>query len=123
MIPKNNTKLYIPVVTFSINNNIKFLEHLKQEEFRRTVSLNNYRYEISTELKNNNLDCMIDPTFRKINSLLVFLFKNGDDDPTRNSFEVSKNGAPFIKGITKIDRITIDDAKDLALVIPMYNLL
>ena len=123
MIPKNNTKLYIPVVTFSINNNIKFLEHLKQEEFRRTVSLNNYRYEISTELKNNNLDCMIDPTFRKINSLLVFLFKNGDDDPTRNSFEVSKNGAPFIKGITKIDRITIDDAKDLALIIPMYNLL
>ena len=66
---------------------------------------------------------MIDPTFRKINSLLVFLFKNGDDDPTRNSFEVSKNGAPFIKGITKIGRITIDDAKDLALVIPMYNLL
>ena len=123
MIPKNNTKLYIPVVTFSINNNIKFLEHLNQEEFRRTVSLNNYRYEISTELKNINLDCMIDPTFRKINSLLVFLFKNGDDDPTRNSFEVSKNGAPFIKGITKIDRITIDDAKDLALVIPMYNLL
>ena len=123
MIPKNNTKLYIPVVTFSINNNIKFLEHLKQEEFRRTVSLNNYRYEVSTELKNNNLDCMMDPTFRKINSLLVFLFKNGDDDPTRNSFKVSKNGAPFIKGITKIDRITIDDAKDLALVIPMYNLL
>ena len=123
MIPKNNTKLYIPVVTFSINNNIKFLEHLKQEEFRRTVSLNNYRYQISTELKNNNLDCMIDPTFRKINSLLVFLFKNGDDDPTRNSFEVSKNGASFLKGITKIDRITIDDAKDLDLVIPMYNLL
>ena len=72
MMPKKLTKLYIPVVTFSINNNIKFLEHLKQEEFRRTVSLNNYRYEISTELKNNNLDCMIDSTFRKINSLLVF---------------------------------------------------
>ena len=30
---------------------------------------------------------MIDPTFRNINSLFVLSFKNGDDDPTRNSFD------------------------------------
>ena len=35
----------------------------------------------------------------------------------------SKNCAPFIKCITKIDAITINDAEDLDLVIPMYNLL
>ena len=34
-----------------------------------------------------------------------------------------KNCAPFIKCITKIDRTTIDDAEDLDLVMPMYNLL
>ena len=33
-----------------------------------------------------------------------------------------KNCAPFIKFITKIDA-TIDDAEDLDLVMPMYNLL
>ena len=34
-----------------------------------------------------------------------------------------KNCAPFTKCITTIDVTTIDDAKDLDLVMPMYNLL
>ena len=34
-----------------------------------------------------------------------------------------KNCAPFIKCIIKIDGTTIDDTKDLDLVMPMYNLL
>ena len=34
-----------------------------------------------------------------------------------------KNGAPFTKCITKIDGTAIDDAKDLDLVMSMYNLI
>ena len=34
---KNNTKLYCPVVTSSINDNIDFWEYLKQG-FKRTIS-------------------------------------------------------------------------------------
>ena len=34
-----------------------------------------------------------------------------------------KNCAPFIKCITKIDGTAIDNAEDLDLVMPMYNLL
>ena len=34
-----------------------------------------------------------------------------------------KNYAPFTKCITKIDGATIDDAEDLDLVMPMYNLI
>ena len=30
---------------------------------------------------------MIDPTFRNINRLFVLSFKNGDNDPTRDSFD------------------------------------
>ena len=30
---------------------------------------------------------MIDPTFRNINRLFVFSFKNGNDDPKRNPFD------------------------------------
>ena len=33
----NNAKLYIQVFTLSINDNIKFLENIKQE-FKRTIS-------------------------------------------------------------------------------------
>ena len=30
---------------------------------------------------------MIDPRFKNINTLFVLSFKNGDNDPTRNSFD------------------------------------
>ena len=53
--------------------------------FKRTISWNKYKSEITTQPKNNNLDYLIDPTFRNINRLFVLLFKTGDDDPTRYS--------------------------------------
>ena len=65
-----STKLYVPVFTLSINDNIKFLENIKQG-FKRTISWNNYRSEITAQPKNNNLDYLIDPTFRNINRLFV----------------------------------------------------
>ena len=73
----NTTKPFFLVVTLSINDNITFLDRLKQE-FRRTVSWNKYKSEITTQPKNNNLDHMIDETFRNIDGLFVLLFKNDD---------------------------------------------
>ena len=40
-----STKLYVSVVTLSINDNIKFLENIKQG-LKRTFSWNKYRSEI-----------------------------------------------------------------------------
>ena len=64
-----STKRYIPVFTLSIND-IKFLENIKQV-FKRTISRIKYRSEITTQTKNNNLDYLIDATFRNINRLFV----------------------------------------------------
>ena len=64
----NNTKLYVPLVTFSISHNIKFLENIKQG-FKRIIFWNKYRSEITTQTKNNNSDYLIDPTFRNIKRL------------------------------------------------------
>ena len=72
-------------VLLSINGNIKFLENMNQG-FKRTISWNKYRSEITTQLKNNNLDYLIDPTFRNINRLLVLSFRKGKNDPTTNYF-------------------------------------
>ena len=63
-----------------------FLENIKQE-FKRTISWNKYRSEITTQTKNNNLDYLIDPTLRNINRLFVLSFKNGNDDHTRIFFD------------------------------------
>ena len=82
----NKAKLYVPVVTLSINVNIIFLENIKQE-FKRTISWNKYKSEITTQTKSNNLDYLIDSTFRNIIILFLISFKNGNDDPTRNSFD------------------------------------
>ena len=71
----NNAKLYVPVVTLSINDNIKFLENIKQG-FQTTVSWNKYRSEITTRPKSHNLDYLIDPAFRNINRMFVLSFKN-----------------------------------------------
>ena len=82
----NNTKLYVPVFALFFNKNIKFLENIKQG-FKRTTSWNKYRSEITTTKKSNNLDYLIDPTFKNINRLFVLSFKNDNDDPARNSFD------------------------------------
>ena len=67
--PINNAKVYGPVVTLSINDNIKFLENIKQG-FKITVSYK-YRSEITTQTKNNTLDYLI---FQNIGTLIGCLF-------------------------------------------------
>ena len=43
----NSAKLYAPVVTSYIKNNLKFLESIKQR-FKKIISWNKYRSEITT---------------------------------------------------------------------------
>ena len=81
-----SANLYVPVVTLSINDNCKFLKN--KARFKRTNFWDRYRSKITTQHKNNNLDCIIDPSFRNINTLFVLSFKNGDIDPKRDSFDM-----------------------------------
>ena len=46
----NSAKRYVPVVTLSLNDNIKFLENIKQR-FERIISCNKCRSEITTQTK------------------------------------------------------------------------
>ena len=88
----NNAKLYVSVITFSTNDNIKFLENVLQG-FKRTISSNKYQSEIVTQTKDNNLDYLIDPTCSNINRLFVLSFKNGNDDSTIDCFDDYKCSA------------------------------
>ena len=81
----NSTTFSVPVVILSINNNIKFLKNIKQA-FKTTISWNKYRSQVATQPKNNNLDYITDPTFKNVNRLFNLSF-NGEDDPTRDSFD------------------------------------
>ena len=69
-----STKLHVPVVTLSINGNIKFLENIKQG-FKRTFSWNKYRSEIKVLPNNNKWGYLVDPTLRNINRFFVLSLK------------------------------------------------
>ena len=73
-----DTKLYVPSVTLSTENDKKLLEQFRTG-FKRTIKWNNYRSEMTNQTKNNNSNYLIDPTFTKVNRLFVLSFENGND--------------------------------------------
>ena len=53
----------------------RLLEQLRTG-FKRTIKWNKYRSEMTSQTKNNYLNCLIDPTFTKVIRLFVLLFEN-----------------------------------------------
>ena len=70
-----DTKLYVPVVTLSTEDDNKLLEQLKTG-FRRTMKWNKYRSEVTKQAKTINLNYLIDPKFNKVNRLFVLSFES-----------------------------------------------
>ena len=80
-----DTILYVPVVTLSKENDIKFLEKLKLG-FKRTIKWNKYRSQMTIQNNNNNLNYLIDPTFTNVNRLFVLSFKKIEEDNVKKGF-------------------------------------
>ena len=80
-----DTKLYLPVVTLSKENDIKLFEQLKTG-FKRTLKWNKYKSQITVQPQNNNLNYLIDPTFTNVNRLLVLSFARTNAGDNRDSF-------------------------------------
>ena len=71
-------KLYVTVVTLSVENDNKLLEQFRSG-FKRSIKWNKYISQMSNRNKNNNLNYLIDPTFSNVNRLFVLSFENEDD--------------------------------------------
>ena len=80
-----DTKLYVPVVTLSKENDIKLLEQLKSG-FKRTIKWNKYRSQMTIQPRNNNLDNLIDQTFTNVNRLFVSSFARNILGDKKDSF-------------------------------------
>ena len=80
-----DTKLYVPVVTLSKENDTKLLEQLKTG-FKRTIKWNKYRSQMTIQPQNNNLNYLIDPTFTNVNRLFVLSFQRiaGENNTTKD---------------------------------------
>ena len=78
-----DTKLYVPVVTLSTQENAKLLEQLKSG-FKRTINWNKYQAKVSTERPNQYLDFLIDQSLQGVNRLFVLPF---EDEAQRTSYK------------------------------------
>ena len=77
-----DTKLYVPVVTLSTQENTKFFQQLKSG-FKRVINWNKYLSKPELLAQNPNLNHLIEPSFQGVNRLFVLAFEN-DDDRTSN---------------------------------------
>ena len=63
-----DTKLYVPVVTLSTQENTKFLQQLKSG-FKRVINWNKYLPKPELLTQNPNLNHLIEPSFQEVNRL------------------------------------------------------
>ena len=73
-----DTKLYVPVITLSIEDNLKPPDQLKSC-FKRAINWNKYQPKASPEKQNQYLDSLINASFQGVNILFVLLYENGND--------------------------------------------
>ena len=84
-----DTKLHVPVVSLSKENDIKLLEQLKSG-FKRTIKWDKYRFQMIIQTQNNNFNYLTDPTFTNVNRLFVLSFSrnNLSDDKKETLFHI-----------------------------------
>ena len=81
----NNTKMYVPVVTLSKEDNKDFIEQ-QNKGFQRSIYWNEYK----TKEINENADANVfkyinlDPSFQGVNRLFVMAYNRANGQPTRN---------------------------------------
>ena len=81
----NDTKLYIPVVTLSKEDNKDFIEQ-QNKGFQRSIYWNEYETKEINEDADANVFKYInlDPSFQGVNRLFVMAYNRGNGQPTRN---------------------------------------
>ena len=81
----NDTKLYVPVVTLSKEDNKDFIEQ-QNKKFQKSIYWNEYK----TKEINENADANVfkyinlDPSFQGVNRLFVMTYNRANGQPTRN---------------------------------------
>ena len=107
-----DTKLYVPVLTSSTQDNAKLLQQLKSG-FKRTFNWNKYKSKSINTRAKPYLDYFIDPSFQGVNRLFVLSFENSTDRtvhtkyylPTieTKDYNVMNDGKNFFDQLVKIN--------------------
>ena len=70
-----DTKLYVPLVTLSTQDNSKLFQQLKSS-FKRVINWNKYLSKPDLLARNPNLNHLVEPSFQRVNRLFILAFEN-----------------------------------------------
>ena len=118
-----DTKLYVPVVTLSTQENTKFLQQLKSG-FKRVINWNKYLSKPELLAQNPNLNHLVEPSFQGVNRLFVLAFAY-DDHRTRDDryylptveikdYNIMINGENFFDQPIKNNKVTYENIRKIA---------
>ena len=119
----SDTKLYVPVVTLSTQENTRFLQQLKSG-FKRVINWNKYLSKSELLAQNPNLNHLVEPSFQGINRLFVLAFEN-DNDRTSDEeyylptveikdYNIVINAENFFDQPIKNNKLTYDNIRKIA---------
>ena len=118
-----DTKLYVPVVTLSTQENTKLLQQLKSG-FKRVINWNKYLSKPELLAQNPNLNHLVEPSFQGVNRLFILAF---EDDEQRTShkayyipnveikdYNIMINGENFFDQPIKTNKVTYENIRKIA---------
>ena len=118
-----DTKLYVPVVTLSTQENTKFLQQLKSG-FKRVINWNKYLSKAELLAQNPNLNHLIEPSFQGVNRRFVFTFESDDDRTSDEQYYIQTveikdynimiNGENFFDQPIKNNKVTYENIRKIA---------
>ena len=118
-----DTRLYVPVVTLSTQENTKLRQQLKSG-FKRVINWNKYLSKPELLAQNPNLNHLVEPSFQGVNRFFVLGFENNTQRTSRSGYYLSNveiknyniliNGENFFDQPIKNNKITYENIIKIA---------
>ena len=119
-----DTKLYVPVVTLSTQENTKFFQQLKSG-FKRVINWNKYLSKPELLAQNPHLNHLVEPSFQGVKRLFVLAFENDNDRTSSDEYylptveikdyNIMINGENLFDQPIKNNKITYDNIRKIAI--------
>ena len=119
----NDTKLYVPVVTLSTQDNAKLLQQFKSD-FKRVFNSNKYLSKPKLLAQNPNLNHLVEPSFQGVNRLFALAFENDDQRTITNgyylpnveikNYNIMINGKNFFDQPITDNKVTYENIRKIA---------
>ena len=102
-----DTKLYVPVVTLSTQENSKLLQQLKSG-FKRVINWNKYTSKPKLLGQDPNLNRLVEPSFQGVNRFFVLAFENDNQRISTKRYHLPtveiKDYNVMINGVNYFDK-------------------